>query len=73
MMALLTALFIRVPYMFNELGFRVALRYRSKYLTFPDDFFREDGEPKDAYSDLFREVLAFINENEPGTWPFETE
>ena len=60
MVALLTALFFRIPYMFKELGFRVALAYKGKCLTFPDDFFREDGEPKDVYSKLFAEVHEFI-------------
>ncbi|MXY52704.1 MAG: hypothetical protein F4Y86_09295 [Gammaproteobacteria bacterium] len=58
--------------MFEELGFRVALGYQGKCLTFPDHFFREDREPKDAYSELFEEVLDFIRETEPGSWPFET-
>lgn len=72
MVALLTALYIRVPYMFVELGFRVALRNRGNCRTFPDDFFREDGEPYDAYSELFNEVGEFISESQPGSWPFES-
>ena len=69
MESLLGALWIRVPYMFQELGFRVALAYRGEALTFPDHFLRENGEPKDFYVNSFRNVEELVNHAEPGLWP----
>ena len=69
MAALLTALWIRVPYLFKELGFRVSLAFNNDYLTFPDDFFEESEEPERWYRELYALVLDYINDSEPGSWP----
>ena len=44
----------------------------SGYVTYPDDFMDDDGEPRREYRDLFSVVLDFINDNEPGAWPTVT-
>ena len=72
MLALLTALWIRVPYLFKELGFRASVATGSGYVTYPDDFMDDDGEPRREYRELFSVVLDFINDNEPGSWPTVT-
>ena len=69
MLALLTALWIRVPYLFKELGFRVSLASGTDYLTFPDDFFDEFGEPERDYREPLSLILDCINDSEPGAWP----
>ncbi|MDD9998653.1 MAG: hypothetical protein OXQ89_13005 [Rhodospirillaceae bacterium] len=69
MLALLTALWIRVPYLFKELGFRVSLARGNDYFTFPDDFFDEHDDPEREYRDAFSLVLDYINDGEPGAWP----
>ena len=68
-LALLTALWIRVPYLFKELGFRVSVASGNHHLTFPDDFFDEFGEPEREYRESLAVVLDYINDSEPGAWP----
>ena len=60
MLLLLWALRIRVPYAFNELGFRVAMLDSTSYSTFPDDYM-DGNDPKDEYLDLYNAVVDFIN------------
>ena len=68
MLLLLFMLRIRVPYMFSELGFRVAVADDAKrYTTFPDDYMDGD-EPKDGWHGLYKQVKEMIEEH-PGTWP----
>ena len=73
MLWLLFALWHRVPYLFVELGFRVALAPRAggKGLrTFPDDFLDDNAEPIDRNTAIVCEaVLEHIVDNDPGTWP----
>ena len=70
MLTLLTALLIRVPYLFQELGFRVSVASGKSYLTFPDDFLDEDtGEPDRDYRESYNVVMDYINDHEPGVWP----
>lgn len=72
MVSLLMALKIRIPYMFDELGFRVVLIYEGKSQTSQLDFYREeDGELVDAYAELHDLVLSFIDGTNRGSWPFE--
>ena len=69
MLVLLTALFIRVPYLFKELGFRVGLARGSKYFIYPDDFFDELGKADREYRDIYSGVLDYIDNSDPGLWP----
>ena len=69
MLVLLTALWIRVPYLFKELGFRVSVVLGEGFATFPDDFMDEMGEPGRHYRELYALVLDYINDSEPGAWP----
>ena len=69
MPAFLMALHIRVPYLFNELGFRVRFSDGRQRLTFPECFMAGERDPLDEYDDLFTGVLKFINDSKPGTWP----
>ena len=73
MLVLLNALWIRVPYLFNELGFTVGLSWGREYAVFPGDFFEEDGNPIRGGRELFNLILDHINDsiddNDPGAWP----
>ena len=69
MLVLLTALWIRVPYLFRELGFRVGLARGNQYFVFPNNFFDEQGEPDGEYRDTFSLVLDYVDNCDPGLWP----
>lgn len=69
MLVLLIALWIRVPYLFKELGFRVSLAHRRGYSVFPVDFFDDLDEPLRDNRELFAGVLDYINDSAPGVWP----
>ena len=75
MLVLLTALWIRVPFLFKELGLRVALADGDVYTTFPEDYIgNETGEPLRKYRNLFGRVMDYINESdEPGMWPLHSD
>jgi len=68
MLLLLFMLRIRVPYMFNELGFRVAIADdATQYSTFPDDYM-VGNSPTKRWHSLYEEVEDYIAAN-LGTWP----
>lgn len=71
MLILLTALWIRVPYLFRELGLRVALADGDVYASFPEDFFHDEKlDPLPNHREIFGRVMDYINDSEePGAWP----
>lgn len=75
MLILLTALWIRVPYLFRELGLRVALADGDVYASFPEDFFHDDtGDPLPRNREIFGCVMDYINcSEEPGAWPLRSD
>lgn len=62
MLSLLLALHVRVPYMFDELGFRVSLSVRpGVFFTYPDDYETEIRETRPR----IQEVIS----RHPSNWP----
>ena len=62
MLSFLYALHVRVPYMFDELGFRVSLAVRpGAFFTFPDDFESEIQE--------MRPRIQKVISQHPSSWP----
>ena len=62
MLELLYALHVRVPYMFDELGFRVSLAMQpGVFLTYPDDCESEIQEIRPRVQDIIS--------RDPGKWP----
>lgn len=58
----LVALNVRVPYMFDELGFRVSLSmYPGVFLTYPDDYESEIAEARPRVQDVIS--------RHPSSWP----
>lgn len=72
MESLLFALWFRVPYLFKELGFRVALTpMKGVTLTFPDNYFAANSEVLDHAKEHHDEIYGeYINKpKRPGRWP----
>ena len=63
MLTLLACLYIRVPSMFDELGFRVTLEFKTGYITISKDFWLDDDN-----RDVLDDAKSWIEVN-PGDWP----
>lgn len=75
MLRFLFALWMRIPYMFKEMGFRTSVYLDGRCVTFPDDIFGTSPENaiKKEYRDLHRSVSDLIDESfeagDFGRWP----
>lgn len=63
MLTLLACLYIRVPSMFDELGFQVTLEFKTGYITISKDFWLDDDN-----RDILDDAKSWIEVN-PGKWP----
>lgn len=77
MLSFLFALWIRIPYMFVEMGFKVSLLHPEKLprrvcITFPEDAILDDKgyEIKNEYKEIFNETENLISKQKTlGSWP----
>lgn len=75
LLKLLFALWIRIQYVFVEMGLCVSLHYKSKYVTFPDDVIDLDSEDGvvEEYRVLYNRVARWmekrLNRGQLGEWP----